>query len=189
MKSIFLKLLLCLGCLFSLQLARAQDATANATDSGTASQPQTNSASYDDTMKWIKSKLETWAVVRQPWTYGELFVKYRITQFDVSGNLELTDQVFTNNTFCSEEIYKFNLSNITSVGSWERCDKSLPGAHWYLVSLHSPQLIECKINGIKSDGVNDMWLNFVDQQSAERIASAFRHAIKLVKEKEPKEPF
>jgi hypothetical protein len=34
-----------------------------------------------------------------------------------------------------------------------------------------------------------MWLNFVDQQSAERIASAFRHAIKLVKEKEPKEPF
>jgi len=180
------KILMCLCCMFGLQLARGQDATNKAADSGTASQTLTNSTSYDDTMKWIQSKLEIWSDVElhlNPNNDISTSFRYKM-QFDVSGNVEIIDQHLTNEVLMAEGSYNFNLSNITSADVAE--SQNPPQ---FFVILHSPQLIES--TGIQEyiGPFHDIWLRIIDEQSAKRISNAFKHAIELVKAKEPKEPF
>ena len=164
MKSKYIKIILALCCVFGFQLTWAQDATTNTTDSGAASQTQTGSASYDDTMKWIQSKLETWTTSNDRHTSLE--------SFNDSGNIILKQQTSADTV----TDIRFNLSDISFVQV---------GTNYSCVSLCSKG---ANIHyNYQSDAKNDMSfvpLYCADNEHAERIASAFRHAIELKKAKE-----
>jgi len=187
MKSKLLTNILSLCCVFMVQLARAQDATTNTTDSGAASQTQTNSASYGDTMKWISSKLEIWTDVRGRYENGdEWYESDRIKQYDSMGNVEMEIKNYERGLLVRTYLYSFNLSNIENIVNYQNPDNhpTIPAGYGELGIFFS-QPLDVTYNGEKAlRGGFSISLTIHDENSAIRIMKAFQHAIKLKKKKE-----
>jgi len=125
MNSTILKIFMCLGCLFSFQLVRAQDATSNA--------PQAAQPSVEETLKWLQQKIGSFAGYNNNGScsiidadriaaidctnsidLNQLISLIETQKLDVLGigkppELKLPDHDDPNNIFINEMVYGFRI--------------------------------------------------------------------------------